>query len=927
MEKALRDSENKFATIIEFLPDATFVIDMEGKVVAWNRAMEEMTGVSKDDMIGQGDHAYTVPFYGERRQQLLDLLDKDDREIASKYQYVQRKDNTLYAETFAPALHGGKGAYVWATGGPIFDAHGNRVGAIESIRDITELQASRDELRWNAALLAAQVESSLDGILVVDGQGKRIITNQRLLTMWNVPQSIIDQENDAALLEYVISRVKNPDQFREKVTYLYRHLDETSRDEIEFNDGLVMDRYSSPVIGRDGKVYGRIWTFRDISDRKKAEDALRESEQRLANIIDFLPDATFAVNLDGKVIAWNRAVEEMTDIAKDRILDRGSYAYAIPFYGKTRPILIDLVIQNQKEIESEYSNIIRKGDQIIAEASTPMLNKGKGAYLWCIASPLYDSRGSIVGAIESLRDITEHKLAVDALKASEIRYRQIVDTANEGILAVDKDFIITFVNAKMADLLGYDHDEMIGCSVHDFMFEEDLPDHQKRREVRTQGVSEQYERRFRQKDGTGIWAWVSASPLRDSQNRFVGSFAMLTDISGRKKTERALKESERRLKDIISFLPDATFVIDKDGMVTYWNRAIEAMTGVKAEDILGKGNRVYSLPFYGNNRPILIDLALKNDKKFEETYERIERKGDVLVGEAYMTNMNVGEVYLWGNASSLHDSEGNIVGAIESIRDITDKKQTEMALRRSRDELEMRVKERTDELVRKNTEMERFIYTVSHDLRTPLVSMSGFLGFIEQDAQKGDLDRLKDDLRIVGESVSKMDRLLLGTLELSRVGRVINPPEDVSFDQIVQDALEQVAERIRSGNVKVTVAQNMPKVHVDMLRIVEVLVNLIENSVKYMGDQEGPKIEIGSRKNGDETVFFVKDNGIGIDPKEHEKVFGLFYKVDRKSEGAGAGLSIVKRIIEVHGGRIWIESELGRGCTICFTLPPPANVG
>jgi signal transduction histidine kinase len=196
------------------------------------------------------------------------------------------------------------------------------------------------------------------------------------------------------------------------------------------------------------------------------------------------------------------------------------------------------------------------------------------------------------------------------------------------------------------------------------------------------------------------------------------------------------------------------------------------------------------------------------------------------------------------------------------------------------------------------------------------------LGFIEQDAQKGDLDRLKDDLRIVGESVSKMDRLLLGTLELSRVGRVINPPEDVSFDQIVQDALEQVAERIRSGNVKVTVAQNMPKVHVDMLRIVEVLVNLIENSVKYMGDQEGPKIEIGSRKNGEETVFFVKDNGIGIDPKEHEKVFGLFYKVDRKSEGAGAGLSIVKRIIEVHGGRIWIESELGRGCTICFTLPP-----
>ena len=285
-EEALRDSENKFATIIEFLPDATFVIDLEGKVIAWNRAMEEMTGVSKYDMIGKGDHAYTVPFYGERRLQLLDLIDEDNKEIASKYQYVQRKGDKLYAETFAPALHGGKGAYVWATGGPIFDVRGNCAGAIESIRDITELQASREELIWNAALLEAQVESSLDGILVVDGQGKRVITNQRLIALLNVPQSIIDQENDEALLAYVAGRVKKPDQFLGKVMYLYSHQDETSRDEIEFKDGSIMDRYSSPVIGRDGKYYGRIWTFRDITERRKAEEDLRKSREKYQNIFE-----------------------------------------------------------------------------------------------------------------------------------------------------------------------------------------------------------------------------------------------------------------------------------------------------------------------------------------------------------------------------------------------------------------------------------------------------------------------------------------------------------------------------------------------------------------------------------------------------------------------------------------------------------------
>jgi signal transduction histidine kinase len=166
-----------------------------------------------------------------------------------------------------------------------------------------------------------------------------------------------------------------------------------------------------------------------------------------------------------------------------------------------------------------------------------------------------------------------------------------------------------------------------------------------------------------------------------------------------------------------------------------------------------------------------------------------------------------------------------------------------------------------------------------------------------------------------------MDQLLGETLELSRIGRVTNPPQDVPFGEIVKEALDQAAESIRLRDIKVLVAQGLPIVHVDRMRIVEVLVNLIENSSKYLGDQSKSRIEIGYRLDGGQTVLFIRDNGIGIDPSQHDKVFELFYKVDRKSEGTGAGLAIVKRIIEVHGGRIWIESELGKGCTICFTLP------
>jgi signal transduction histidine kinase len=235
--------------------------------------------------------------------------------------------------------------------------------------------------------------------------------------------------------------------------------------------------------------------------------------------------------------------------------------------------------------------------------------------------------------------------------------------------------------------------------------------------------------------------------------------------------------------------------------------------------------------------------------------------------------------------------------------------------------LELRVKERTAELEARNAEMERFIYTVSHELRSPLISSSGIVGFLRQDLDKGDAKRTETDLRLIEGAMTKMDQLLGEILDLSRIGRVANPPVDVPFGEIVTEALNQEAEKLRSKEVEVSVASDLPNVQVDRMRIVEVLVNLIDNSIRYMGDQPRPRIEIGYRLDENQTVFIVRDNGMGIDPSQHEKVFGLFYKVDGKGEGTGVGLALVKRIIEVHNGRIWIESELDKGCTMCFTLP------
>lgn len=228
-----------------------------------------------------------------------------------------------------------------------------------------------------------------------------------------------------------------------------------------------------------------------------------------------------------------------------------------------------------------------------------------------------------------------------------------------------------------------------------------------------------------------------------------------------------------------------------------------------------------------------------------------------------------------------------------------------------------------NELELQNEELERFTYTVSHDLRSPLVTIEGFLGYLRHDAKTGDLERFDKDLNRISNAVDKMQALLNELLELSRVGRIANPPEDVSFEEIVHETADLLSGQLEAGNVQLNISDNLPHIHVDRLRIFEVMQNLISNAAKFMGDQPKPVIDIGMQglDSDGKPIFFVRDNGIGIDPEYHERIFGLFNRLDPSIDGTGIGLTLVKRIIEIHGGQIWLESELGKGTTFLFTLP------
>ncbi len=225
-----------------------------------------------------------------------------------------------------------------------------------------------------------------------------------------------------------------------------------------------------------------------------------------------------------------------------------------------------------------------------------------------------------------------------------------------------------------------------------------------------------------------------------------------------------------------------------------------------------------------------------------------------------------------------------------------------------------------NELQDKNTELERFTYTVSHDLKAPLVTLGGFAGLLERDMLTGNIDKAKQDMKRILEAIQKMERLLNELLELSRIGRVVNERETVSFGEIAEEAVRLVEGQLTRNQVKVQIEAGLPVVNVDRARVIEAIQNLVDNASKFMSRQPNPEIKIGSRMENGQQTFFVSDNGIGIEPIFHERIFGLFNKLDAKTDGTGIGLALVKRIIEFHGGRIWVESELGKGAIFCFTL-------
>jgi PAS domain S-box-containing protein len=358
-EDAKQESESKMAAIIEFLPDATFVIDLQGKVIAWNRAMEEMTGVNKKDMIGQGDHAYAIPFYGERRRQLLDLLDKDDKEIASNYQYVQRKGNTVYAEIFTPALFGGRGAHIWATGAPIFDAKGKRLGAIESIRDITVSKSAKEELQESKDYLEKIINSIGDPIFVKNRQHQFVLVNNAFCAL-----SGRSCEELLGKTDYDFFPAEQVDIFLEKDERVFEtgkeNVNEEKITDSQGKDRTIITKKTLYADNSGNKFI--VGIIRDITERKCAEEELHETNLQLklsiakANELAVLArkanaaKSEFLANMSHEIRTPLNGVIGMTGLLLDTDLnsEQQEYAQTIQSSGEALLALINDILDFSK---------------------------------------------------------------------------------------------------------------------------------------------------------------------------------------------------------------------------------------------------------------------------------------------------------------------------------------------------------------------------------------------------------------------------------------------------------------------------------------------------------------------------------------------------------------------------------------------------
>lgn len=624
---------------------------------------------------------------------------------------------------------------------------------------------------------------------------------------------------------------------------------------------------------------------RDITERRRAEEELRLREHELAQakymlelVLNTIPVRIFWKDVHSRIIGCNLAFAR----------DAG--------YDSVEEII---GLKDSDTRWRKWAGLYRIDDVRVMQTGKAELNVERpqsaadGRTIWLRTSkiPLRDPDGALIGVLGVYEDITESKQAQEALRRANLVLENSPLMLFRWRAAPHWPVELVSENVRQ---LGYTPEQLLSGEIlyARLVHPEDLARVGREVEEAVDRGLDRFRQEYRIICHNGNVRWVEDRTFveRDDAGRVTHFQGIVMDITERRLAEVALRDSEQKFRSLFENMTEGValhqMILDGamklvDYRILDVNPAYEKHTGLSPDRVKGAlASQVYGM----------------EPAPFLEEFGQVAATGRSLVFETYFPLL---ERHF--QISVFSPGQGMFATVFE---DITGRKQNEA------------------ELKAKNEEMERFVYTISHDLKSPLVTIQSFLRFLEQDLQCRDEDRIRRDMDHMHNAATRMNRLLNELLELSRIGRKINPPEEVLLQDLVEEALHMVAGRVAEKGVRVEISPTPILLYGDRTRLVEVFQNLIDNAAKFMGEQAAPQIWIGAQEEKEWFVLYVKDNGMGIDPRHLGKLFNLFEKLDPSSDGTGVGLALVKRIIETHSGKIWVESDgPGRGAAFYFTLP------
>ena len=522
-EEALKSSEEKYRLVFDNANDAIFIHDEEGRILTVNDLAVEHLGYTREELMSMRADQVDAP---EQRRYTPERIARLMETGSLRFETVhQRRDGSLVPTEVSSRRIEWKG----------------KQAVISICRDVTERKRMEEGLRASEKKYRSVIENIQDVFYRSDAGGFLLMGSPS--GAWMFGYDTVDEMiglhldavwPDAAARRELLDQVRAKGSVKDFEAVLRR------KDGTLFNASFTTHFYYDD----NGNLLGTEGLIRDITERKKAEEALHASHRRVLDIIEFLPDATFVIDHERKVVAWNRAIEEMTGVRKGDIIGKGDHAYAIPFYGEPRPILIDGVFEEGEEGRKQYDHVERQGDILLAEVYAPMTYQGKGAYLSATASPLFDPQGNVVGAIESIRDISEQKRIAWELTESEERYRTAIENSDDGVTMIE-DGRHFYVNRRLLEIFGFDRiDEMVGQPVGFMVHPDDLErvvDISRLRE-KNDGPPMRYEYRGIKRNGDVVF--IEASATRTIYKGEPISLVYLRDVTARKGLEGQVRRSQ-----------------------------------------------------------------------------------------------------------------------------------------------------------------------------------------------------------------------------------------------------------------------------------------------------------------------------------------------------------------------------------------------